>query len=115
MNERFLVVESNFYYDGALSAFLRYELRVLRKVEHPFFRNRRPFFRIEKGFGDFYSFFRIGDFHFSEFFETVLQRYSADVLDFESGTGVDLEKFRTVGGYYPVEREVTEIREELDF
>lgn len=115
MNEGFFLVETDLRYDGALGSRYRNEFRVLRQVEYPFFRNRRPFFGIEKGLGDFDAFLRIGDFHLSEFFKTVFQRNSADVLDFKSGAGVDFEEFRTIGGYDPVEREVPEIGEELDF
>lgn len=115
VDERLFLIEGDFRHDGAFASLDRDEFRVLGKVEHPFFRNGRSLFRIEKGLRYLDALFRIGDFHFSEFFETVFQRYAADVLYFESGAGVDFEKLRTVGRYHPVEREIAEIGEKLYF
>lgn len=85
------------------------------KVEYPVFGNGLPFFGVEEGFGYLDAFFRVGNLHLSKFFEPVFQRDPADVLDFEPGAGVDFEEFRTVGRNDPVEREVSEVGEQLDF
>ena len=57
---------------------------------------------------DFHSFFRSIDLQACYLLETTLERNEIDILNLETGTGIELEELRTVRRDHPIEREISE-------